>query len=308
MSQKKAKHISASVRQKLLNKARHQKEDFQLILTHYALERFLFRLTKSKYKNNFILKGAFMFLIWTNQTYRPTKDLDLLGLGNNSTEYLVNIFKKICGIKQNDGLEFVINSISAEEIRDNQEYNGIRVKFIAKLKEARIPLQIDVGFGDIVTPKPKIETFPTILDMPSPKLKTYSKESLIAEKYEAMVQLGIANSRMKDFYDVWVLQGKFDFKGLILSKAIRETFKRRNTAIPQNIPLAISSDFYKDKSKCIQWVAFTKRTVLRLPVVDFKNIIEDIHTFLMPPTKALIQDKRFNLFWVAGGPWKKKRK
>lgn len=305
MNQEKPKDIAASVRQKLLNRARQQKEDFQLILTRYALERFLFRLSKSKYKDNFVLKGAFMFLIWMAQPYRPTRDLDLLGLGEDSTKHLISVFKKICSIRQDDGLEFVMDSVSAEEIRDNQEYNGVRITFTAELKGARIPLQIDIGFGDIVTPKSRIETFPTILDMPSPKLQTYPKETVIAEKYEAMIRWGIANSRMKDFYDIWILQKEFNFEGAILSKAIRATFNRRNTVLPENTPLALSPDFYMDTSKQVLWAAFFNRTLLRPPVIDFKNIIKEIHAFLIPPTKALIQDKKFNLFWTSGGPWKK---
>lgn len=252
MSRETPRDIAASVRQKLLNQARKKKEDFQLLLTRYALERLLYRLGKSQYAESFVLKGAFMFLIWTDEPYRPTRDVDLLGFGASSTERLSLVFKELCQAVEDDGLVFVKDSVSAEDIRDEHEYDGIRVTTDSLLGEARIPLQIDIGFGDVVTPLPTYENFPTILDMPAPRLRTYSKESVVAEKYESMVRLGIANSRMKDFYDVWILLREFDFKGEILCKAIQATFERQKTPLPESTPLALSTEFSKDTIKQTQ--------------------------------------------------------
>jgi len=234
---------------------------------------------------------------WTDQPYRPTRDLDLLGFGESSTERLKAIFKELCIIKEEDDLIFMEDSVSAEEILDEQKHGGVRVTLASQLTEAVIPLQIDIGFGDTVIPRPRYERFPTILDMPAPRLRTYSRESVVAEKYEAMVRLGIANSRMKDFYDVWILQREFDFKGETICKAIKTTFERRKTPLPESTPLALSGEFYQDKAKQTQWKAFTSRARLRIPAGDLESIIGQVHSFLLPPTEALIQP--------AGGLWGK---
>ena len=298
------RNIAASVRQRLLNRARERSEDFQLVLTRYALERLLFRLSESKYADNFVLKGAFLYLIWTDQPYRPTRDLDLLGFMENSSERLIAVFKDLCGMDQDDGLVFQAGSLLAEEIREDLEYNGLRMTLMAKLGVAQIPLQIDIGFGDMVTPRPRYENFPTILSMPAPRIRVYSKESVISEKYEAMIRLGIANSRMKDFYDIWILAKEFAFHGPNLSRAIQATFRKRKTALPENTPLALSPDFHQDPVKQGQWRAFLTRSRLRIPAGDFVDIIDLIHSFLLPPTKALNRGKPFKMMWPAGGSWR----
>jgi predicted nucleotidyltransferase component of viral defense system len=308
MTQERPQNVAASVRQKLLNRARELREDFQLVLTRYALERLLFRLSQSEHANNFVLKGAFLFLIWTAQPYRPTRDLDLLGFGESSTEILTAIFKQLCRNNHDDGLIFVADSISAEEIRDDSEYDGVRVTLITRLGEAEIPLQIDIGFGDVVVPQPTQGSFPTILDMPAPQLLIYSRESVVAEKYEAMVRLGIANSRMKDFYDVWILTREFDFEGVTICNAIQKTFEKRRAALPESTPLALSREFSQDTSKRNQWQAFSGRIRLRIPADDLESVVHEIHSFLIPPTKALVQGKQFKLHWPAGGPWQKSKK
>jgi len=306
MSKKTPQNVAASVRQKLLNRARLKQEDFQLVLTQYALERLLFRLSQSKHAEHFILKGAFMFLIWTEQPYRATRDLDLLCSGESSTRRLMAVFRELCESSQNDGLIFEAESVTAEEIREEREYGGVRVTLRVRLEEAKIPLQIDIGFGDVITPGPEHAVFPTILDMPAPYLRTYSKESVIAEKYEAMVRFNIANSRMKDYYDVWVLARQFDFAGDILSQAIKATFERRGTPLPETIPLALSPDFSKDSQKQAQWKAFKNRTRLRLTPNDLNSIVKFVLAFVFPPTEALVQGKDFNAAWSAGGPWSSK--
>lgn len=305
MSRETLTNVAASVRQKLLNRSREQKEDFQLILTRYALERLLYRLSQSRHVDEFVLKGAFMFLIWTDAPYRPTRDVDLLGLGNRSTERLIGVFKTICDENYDDGLIFETEFLSAEEIREQQEYNGIRLTLVARLEPAEIPIQIDVGFGDVVTPSPKHADFPTILDMPPPSLRVYSKESVISEKYEAMVRLGIANSRMKDFYDIWVLSRDFDFEGLMLARAIKATFSTRQTALPGNTPVAFSRDFSGNQAKQAQWKAFTSRSRLKTQTDTLESIIANIYSFLVPPTEALLKKKPFTLNWSAGKGWTK---
>jgi len=303
MKRQRIQNRAASVRQKLLNRTRERDEDFQLVLTQYALERFLFRLGKSKYANDFVLKGAFLYLIWVDQPYRPTRDIDLLGFVENSSERLITVFKDLCGMDEDDGLVFESHSLSAEEIREDLEYNGLRITLMAKLEVAKIPLQIDIGFGDVVTPGPKYENVPTILDMPAPRIRIYSKESVISEKYEAMVRLGIANSRMKDFYDVWILAKEFGFHGQSIARAMRATFRRRRTVLPKYIPAALSPDFHQDPVKQGQWRAFLARSRLRIPPSDFEDVIDLIDSFLMAPTEALNHGKQFKSVWPAGGPW-----
>ena len=228
MSKKKSKNIDASVRQRLLNLSRERNEDFNLILTRYAVERFLYRLSKSKHADRFILKGAMLTAIWIGEMHRPTRDLDLLGFGDPETEALRGVIKDICLVKvEKDGLEYEADSIEIEEIRENREYPGQRVKVNARLGNARIRIQIDVGFGDAVTPKAKIISFPVLLDYPAPRIRAYNKETQIAEKIQSMVFLGMANSRIKDFYDVFILSKTFSFDGNTLVKAIKATFERR---------------------------------------------------------------------------------
>ena len=304
MSRERPQDIAASIRQKLLNRARERKEDFQLLLTRYAIERLLYRLSKSQYAESFVLKGAFMFLIWTSEVYRPTRDLDLLGFGDSSLDRIVAIFKELCDIQQGDGLVFVPNSVSAVEIREGAEYEGVRVTMESYLGEARIPLQIDIGFGDVVIPQAGVEGFPTILDMPAPRLRTYSRDSVVAEKYEAIVRLGIANSRMKDFYDIWIILREFHFEGTTLCNAIQTTFKSRKTPLPETMPLAFTSEFSKDPVKQAQWSAFSSRARLRIVADDLESVIGQISSFLFPPTEALVKGKQLKAFWPAGGPWR----
>lgn len=305
MSKKTPQNISASIRQKLLNRARQRQEDFQLALTQYALERLLFRLGQSKHAKHFVFKGAFTFLIWKDQPYWSTRDLDLLAFGESSMERIVMVFKDLCRSNQEDGLIFIADSVSAEEIREEQEYDGIRVTLTVRLEQAELPLQIDIGFGDVITPKPEMNLFPTLLDMPAPCILTYTKESVVAEKYETMVRFGIANSRMKDFYDVWVLAKEFDFSGHLLSSAIRATFDRRKTPLPKHEPFALSHDFAHDKAKQNQWKAFSSRTRLSIKPESLDDAIGLIRIFLLPPTESLAHDNKFTSAWKAGGPWSK---
>jgi predicted nucleotidyltransferase component of viral defense system len=234
---KRSKNTAASVRQRLLNLSRTTGEDFQLILTRYAMERLLYRLGTSKYASRFILKGALLFTLWTGQMHRPTRDLDLLGSGENSEQALAEAFGALCGTTAtDDGMTFDADSVSVAPIREDQEYGGQRVRLKAKLGNARVDLQIDVGFGDAITPGPVTVSYPTLLGMESPRLRAYPRETVVAEKLEAIVKLGLANSRMKDFYDLHVLAERFPFEGPIVCDAIAATFARRGRPFQLDLP------------------------------------------------------------------------
>lgn len=298
-------NISASVRQKLLNLARERNDEFQLVLVRYGVERLLYRLSILPHAKQFVLKGAMLFQLWTGQPHRSTLDVDLLGTGDDDVERFVKLFKDVCSqVVEDDGLVFDPNSVTGGLIREEQRYGGIRLQLVALLGNARIPIQVDVGFGDAITPKAEQIEYPTLLGQSAPILRAYPKETTVAEKYEAMVSLGIANSRMKDFYDLWVLARDFEFKGDILSRAIRATFKRRKTELPKIIPLALTDEFAADKSKQMQWVAFVRRGRLVVDAPKFEQIISMLRLFLWPPTTTNDGGKNFGGRWQPGGPWK----
>ncbi len=204
---------------------------------------------------------------------------------------------------EDDGLTLIVDSIRVNAIRDDTEYGGMRVKLFGDLAGARIPIQADIGFGDAVTPGPRSIEYPTLLDSPAPNLKAYPHETVVAEKYQALVTLGMANSRMKDFYDLWIISREFDFDGLILSKAIGNTFSRRHTSLPEHVPLGLSPEFYEDSHKNTQWNAFVRKGMLTATPPSLKNICLSLEAFLLPPTQALVQDGEFRANWEPGGPW-----
>ena len=245
-------NLAASVRQRLANLARQRNEDFGLLLTKYALERLLFRISQSEYQKIFVLKGALLFELWTEQAHRPTRDADFLSNGDNDPSRFETIFKEICALTvDEDGLQFDQASVKAQRIKEDADYEGVRVTFLSYLERARIPMQIDIGFGDTITPAPVETSFPTILNGPAPLLLAYPKETVVAEKFEAMVKLGMANSRMKDFHDLRTLSELFPFDGELLAEAIVRTFERRKTPLPtiEAPPRAFTSEFFEDESK-----------------------------------------------------------
>lgn len=305
MTSPKPKDMSASVRQRLLNYAQKNNVDFQVVLAQYGFERLLYRLSRSKYAGQFTVKGAMMFLVWAGEQYRPTIDLDLTASREHSGTELKAIFQDIRSLAvKDDGLVFLSTPVRVETIRADAEYGGRRVTLEARLGQARIPLQVDIGFGDAITPKARIEEFPALLDFPAPHLPMYPKETSIAEKYETMVRRGIINSRMKDYYDVWVLAKQFDYDGEILKHAIRATFLRRKTALPDEIPEGLSEGFAKDKTKQNQWNAFVRRTRLKMPCEDLGIIVAELNMFLVPPSLAAYQAQIFDKIWRKGGPWR----
>lgn len=304
MSNEKPKNVSASVRQRLLNLARERKDEFQLVLVRYGVERLLYRLSASPHARQFVLKGAMLFQLWTGQPHRSTLDVDLLGSGDNDVDRLVRTFKDVCSQEvADDGLAFLPDSVAGGLIREEQRYGGVRIRITAMLDRARIPIQVDIGFGDVITPKAERIDYPTLLGQPAPVLRAYPKETVVAEKYEAMVNLGIANTRMKDFYDVWVLAREFEFDGATLAGAVRATFHRRKTEVPATPPIALTSEFSRDRTKLTQWTAFVRRGRLVEDVPVFEQVVDVLHSFLWPVTEAINLGEQFGGRWAPGGPW-----
>lgn len=305
MSEQTLSNIAASVRQRLLNRIRETGEDANLTWSRYAIERLLYRLSVSDYGRGFVLKGAVLFTVWTGEPHRPTVDVDLLGYGEDSGEHLEAVFRSVCRVAvEPDGLRFDVDTVTAEPIRENQEYGGQRVTMTAFLGKARIPVRVDVAFGDVVTPPAEEITYPTLLDFPAPRLRACPRETVVAEKLHAMVVLGIANSRMKDFYDVYVLAQSFAFDGATLGPAVRATFERRATSLPAELPLALTEEFSRDATKQTQWRAFLRRSGVGGVPEDLADVVASVGTFLGPILRALSAGEPFSRNWTPPGPWR----
>jgi hypothetical protein len=290
------KNLAASVRQRLYNAAKANGEDFNLLLVRYANERWLYRLSISSYQDRFYLKGASRLNLWFDKPHRPTRDIDLLGFGSREIADLKTIIVEICNIDFEDGMEFRTDGVTVEKIREATAYGGLRAKFLAFLGTARISVQVDIGFGDAVTPKAETITVPALLEFPEPKLLGYPKETVVAEKFEAMVKLGIANSRMKDFWDLNLLIGSFEFEGSILQEALIATFESRQTPFPIEPPFALTEEFARDKSKQTQWSSFLRTTGL-IDSAELKEITDFLAVFFLPLIMAGKDEKKFNGVW-----------
>jgi len=299
------RNIAASVRQKLKNQAAQDKRPFAELLQYYAMERFLYRLTQSKHADRFILKGALMLRVWQSSEYstqsRPTMDIDMLGKTSNEVDSICAQIADIISVDTDDGLAFDPGTIRGEIIKEDADYEGVRVRFVGTLENARVNMQIDVGFGDIVHPGPVKTEMPTMLDFPSPKLLCYSRESAVAEKFEAMIKLGALNSRMKDFYDIWLLSRQFEFGGAALAEAVRLTLENRGTEIPE-VVIAFTEDFID--SKQAQWAAFYRRLGQEHVPVDFAEVVVGVDAFLGPIASALIDGTQVPKTWLASDSWK----
>ena len=298
-------HIAASRRQRLLQRAQSRGEDFQLTLQRYAVERLLYRLEQSPYHGRFILKGAMLYLVWGEEAYRPTRDLDLLGYLPAKVQELAECFRTLCSVNvAEDGLVFLPESVQAEEIRAVTEYGGIRVRIEARLGTARIGVQVDIGFGDVVIPGPQEADFPVLLDGPSPRIRIYSRESVIAEKLHAAALLGDANSRLKDFYDLYTFPKLFAFEGPTLTRAITGTFERRRMPLPELLPL--SSTFFADEARAGRWRGYLAKNRLDSAPQDFTEVGDALREFLDQPYVALLDGIEFEASWKPGGPWRLK--
>ena len=274
------------------------------MLGRYAIERFLYRLGRSLYRDKFTLKGATLFTLWTGHTHRPTKDLDLLGRGSSSAIAEVETtIREICGIHDEDGIVFHNDSVEGAKIKEDDEYDGVRIKLLAELAGARIPMQIDIGFGDAVYLEPELASFPVLLPMEAPLIRAYPRESAIAEKFHAMVVLDIRNSRMKDFYDVWFMASTWTFEMASLRKAIVTSFERRGSTIPTAVPFALTDDFLKDPQKKQQWNAFVSRLNLpdKTPSLEQVGIL--IRAFLLPCISGKDLSKADTISWRPRHGW-----
>lgn len=296
------KNIAHSVNTRLKNIAKKEGMTFDYILLRYAIERFLYRLGISPHSKRFVLKGASLFSIWLGPMYRVTRDADFYCSGKSSPEFLAQCFREICevNVSKPDGVLFDIASIETSEIKKDQLYQGTRVTLIAYIDQARVSLQFDIGFGDAVFPAPDFHEYPVLLDADVPRIKIYPCYAVVSEKFEAMVSLGIKNSRLKDFYDIWLLTEQFDFEQGILKTAIMKTFERRKTAIPSERPLALTEEFVSDPAKLTQWKAFLRKTNPKGAPADFSVVASRIADFIMPLIEGKLSDKAK---WTAANGW-----
>ena len=277
---KPVKNIGASVRARLLALAKAHNQPFDLLLTRYALERLLYRLSLSEHRNSFVLKGAMLLAGPLNDPFRPTRDLDLLGFGAAEPEKLVQVFRDICATAVEDAVVFDIEGVVIDQIRDAAEYGGLRLKTFATVDAAKIRIVIDIGFGDATEPGLVEIDLPVLLDQPSPRLRAYPYEAVIAEKFQAMVALGLANTRLKDFYDIWALSRSHQFDKSRLAQAIGATFARRQTVIPIAVPDALTPAFATDPNRQRQWSIFVRDVALDPGSLD--EVVEHLARFLMP--------------------------
>jgi predicted nucleotidyltransferase component of viral defense system len=297
------KDIVRSVHQRLVNHAHTNGEETQSVLMRFAVERLLYRLGASRYRDQFALKGAMLLGMWGGELHRPTTDLDLLGFDAYDVASLVGVFQEVCRVVcPDDGLVYDSNGIRGEPIREGQAYEGVRLSITARLGAARIPIHVDIAFGDPVTPQTQQREYPGILNLPRARLRTYPPETVVAEKLQAMVTLGLFNSRAKDFYDLWTLSRSLPFEGETLCRAIRATFDARRTPVPTETPISLTPAFYSDSRQLRNWMAFVRR--LRLPADDtFADVGSCIIAFLGPPLTATSRREAFRRAWPPGGPW-----
>ncbi len=294
--------LGASVRQRLLNRARAEGRPFQELLQYFAMERFLYRLASSRFAESFVLKGALLLTAWKAPVTRPTIDIDLTGRTSNELEHMRSVAAELCQLDTGaDGLEFAADSIEVQRIKEDAEYEGVRIRFIATLAKARIPMQIDVGFGDVIVPSPVEVEYPAMLEFPPPVLQAYPKETVVAEKLEALTVLGMLNSRIKDYYDLALLARLYPFEGAVLVEAIDATFRHRGTAVA-SAPVGLTDAFSSDPARALQWRAFVRRSRIRSEW-ELARIVDQVRTFASAPLAAASEDVPFDHTWEPGGPW-----
>ncbi len=299
-----ARGLAQSVQTRLVGHAKALGVDPNLVLARYATERFLYRLSKSRHVDRFILKGALLILAWLGETIRPTRDADLLGFGDLSDDALAATFREIVSMEvEDDGLTFDPSSIRVAAIRPEDDYGGQRVTLLGRLGPARLSVQVDIGIGDAVEPAPEWLDYPSLLDLPRPRLRAYRPETAIAEKLHAMVVLGARNSRMRDFFDVYALAAHKSFDGAVLVRAIRATFGRRQTPIPEELPVALTKAFSAVEGKRAQWNAFLRRNAIKNAPEELEPTVAEVARFLAPALGAARQGHELKTRWQPGGPW-----
>jgi len=301
MTSEPKRNLPASVRQRLLTLSVRRKEPFDLVLARYGIERFLYRLSRSPHAEKFLLKGAMLFAIWSDGTHRPTRDVDLLGFGPHDDEELKAIFTELCRMEiEPDGLTFLPESVATTQIREEAVHPDTRITLEARLENARIRVQVDIGFGDVVTPAPEEIIFPALLDFPAPHLRAYPIYTVVAEKLEASVRLGEQNTRMKDFFDLWFLSRKFPFEGELLKDAITRTFARREMPLPTTLPVALTPEFAA--LKAATWAAFIRRNALA--PLEAADMLDAIRAFAWPVMSAAANSVAFTEHWTPGNGWR----
>lgn len=298
------KNIEASVRSRLQNKAKESNRPFLEVLQYYGMERFLYRFSRSDYVEKFILKGALMFAVWQIPERRTTLDIDFLARHDDQITAIEKVIREVCQVRvPADGLVFDPETVAGRKIKEDADYEGVRVKFLGFLERSRISLQIDMGFGDIIHPRPRVIDYPAILDFPKPHLNGYTVESVIAEKFEAMVKLGLLNSRMKDFYDLWLMARRFDFNGAPLSEALQKTFAHRKTPLPEKKPLFAEEIYDETSDRQTLWRAFLTKGQIKNTPEKLSETAKVIEKFLIKPLGAIGKGEKFDNTWKAPGPW-----
>jgi predicted nucleotidyltransferase component of viral defense system len=296
-------NLAASVHQRLLNQARATGRPFNELLQYFAMERFLYRLSKSPRGGSFVLKGGLLLALWRVSVTRATKDIDLLGHVPNDVDGVVVLMRDACSqAVEPDGVEFDPASVAGERIAEEAEYEGVRVRFRGRLGNARLSLQVDVGFGDAVVPGPVEAEYPTILDLPPPLVRAYTRENVVAEKFHTMFRRGLLNSRLRDYFDVWALSRQFDFEGPLLSRAVTETFARRQAEVPSASP-SLTDEFAADPARKAQWRGFLRRSRLEGVPQHLREVVQGVAAFLGPVAVALHEGVEFPRRWRAPGPW-----
>ncbi len=300
MSRTDKKNMGHSVNTRLKNYALQNKIQFEYVLLRYATERFFFRLGRSSLSKHFILKGASAFSVWFGPMFRVTRDADLHYSGNPDPEFLMKCFQKICLTEvPPDGVRFDLDSMRYFEIRKEQQYKGTRITFYAHIDQARVPLQFDIAVGDAVYPEAETMEYPELLDLGAPAIKVYPQYTVIAEKFQTLTVLGMKNSRLKDFFDLWLLSESFDFDFLILQTAIHGTFQRRGTPIPDDFPISLTEDFYSNPLKQSQWNAFIQKIKPERSPATLEEAVQRIILFLRP---FVIKDSTPET-WKAASDW-----
>ncbi len=297
--------LARSVQVRLAAHARTLGTDPNIVLTRFAIERFLYRLSASPYSERFVLKGALLLLAWLGETLRPTRDADLLGLGDLSDATLVRVFREVCLVPAPpDGLTFSPESVTIAPIRFDDRYGGRRVTLAGELGKARLRVQLDVGIGDAAVPAPEWLEYPSLLGFAAPRLRAYRRETVVAEKTHAMVLLGSKNSRLRDFFDVHALARREAFGGPALTAALRATFGRRATSLPDRPPLALTEEFGRSAEKQSQWRAFLTRSGVSPHPGELDRVVADLALFLWPALEAAAAGTEFRRRWLPGGPWR----
>jgi hypothetical protein len=277
------KNLAASVKARLLALASQRDESFNLLVARFGVERLLYRLSRSRHADKLLLKGAMLFALWDEKAPRPTRDVDFLAFGPIELDEIAAVFREILETPvPDDGLIFQADSVRVDHIREADAYGGVRVRLFALLGKGKVPLQVDLAAGDVVTPAPEKSIFPTLLEFPAPHIRSYPIYTVVAEKFEAIVKLGLLNTRMKDFYDLWFLSRRFDFNGDILHDAVHATFRRRQTALGNKLPFPLTDEFANDSTKQTQWAAFLRRNRLFGPSQQFADVVVVLRQFIGP--------------------------